>query len=622
MRTLHYDGSLLLRLPEEETDAFAASSFFKISLKRYVGDVSSGLVRFKPALTYLDYKRVIDLCQREADKQQAQLIVSEPLKEYIEQKEMHLEVRSRLGIELKGQDDKLLERFHEYENVVNQGMARKLREKQMWDSFFMCTMKKSANFSVPGSGKTASVLGMYAYLHQKGLVKRILVICPKNAFGSWIDEFKVCFQGIEELNVFNIHDPKYKSTVDRNRALQYEIGGCNLILVNYESVSNVLSSLESIAGQQTLLAFDEVHKVKRVNGEYASNSLKVAQKANYVVAMTGTPLPNSYLDIYNLLHILFPDEYDEFFHFSTGMLRKPRPDEMQKINDSIQPFFCRTTKEQLCVPPANPDRLDKMQATEDETRLLNILKMKYKKKKLALLIRLLQFESNPEMLLHALDLKDFSYLVDDNVDIDEIDVADFSEEVKRLIDHCKKAPTKFKYCVDLALSLAEQGKPVIIWCIFVDSIDRIATALRSQGIAAKCIYGEVPLEDRLTILQEFREGKIQVLLTNPHTLAESVSLHSVCHDAIYFEYSYNLVHLLQSKDRIHRLGLPDGQYTQYDYLQVFYDTDDSKWSLDEEIYNRLRKKEKIMLDAIANRRLEVMPTSDEDLDAIFSRFDD
>ena len=96
---------------------------------------------------------MIDLCRREADKRQVQLIVSEPLKEYIDRKEMHLEVRSRLGIELKGQDEKLLERFHEYEAVVNQGMARKLREKQMWDSFFMCTMKKSANFSVPGSGK-------------------------------------------------------------------------------------------------------------------------------------------------------------------------------------------------------------------------------------------------------------------------------------------------------------------------------------------------------------------------------------------------------------------------------------------------------------------------------------
>ena len=56
-----------------------------------------------------------------------------------------------------------------------------------------------------------------------------------------------------------------------------------------------------------------------------------------------------------------------------------------------------------------------------------------------------------------------------------------------------------------------------------------------------------------------------MLVTNPQTLAESVSLHSVCHDAVYFEYSYNLVHLLQSKDRIHRLGLPDDQKTRYYY---------------------------------------------------------
>jgi len=110
-----------------------------------------------------------------------------------------------------------------------------------------------------------------------------------------------------------------------------------------------------------------------------------------------------------------------------------------------------------------------------------------------------------------------------------------------------------------------------------------------------------------------------VLLTNPHTLAESVSLHSVCHDAIYFEYSFNLVHLLQSKDRIHRLGLPQDQYTQYYYERIFYQTEEGLWSLDEEIYERLKMKEQIMLDAIANRKLEVLPTSEEDLNIIFEK---
>lgn len=96
-----------------------------------------------------------------------------------------------------------------------------------------------------------------------------------------------------------------------------------------------------------------------------------------------------------------------------------------------------------------------------------------------------------------------------------------------------------------------------------------------------------------------------------------MSLHSVCHNAIYFEYSYNLVHLLQSKDRIHRLGLPEGQYTQYIYLQTEYETEDGTWSMDDAVYRRLLEKEQTMLEAIDRRVLEVLPTSEEDLEMIF-----
>lgn len=91
----------------------------------------------------------------------------------------------------------------------------------------------------------------------------------------------------------------------------------------------------------------------------------------------------------------------------------------------------------------------------------------------------------------------------------------------------------------------------------------------------------------------------------------------MCHDAIYYEYSFNLVHLLQSKDRIHRLGLPDGQYTQYFFLQDVYDNYNDGFSLDANIYERLKEKERIMLEAIADQQLEVMPTTEEDLEAIF-----
>lgn len=618
MWKLDYDDVILLSIPVDSTIAFKNSSFYKLQLRRYVEEIFPGLVKFKPGLTYLDYKKIINICKKEAQNQNLSLIVCSNLSEYIENREMHIEIRSRLGIELKEHHGKLKDYFEKYRSIVDERMSRKLRDRQMWDSFYMCVMQKSANFSVPGSGKTSSVLGMYAYLKEKDLINKIVVICPKNAFGSWIDEFSICFNNKETLQVLNIHDSCYKNTMQRNTSIKYDSGNKNLILVNYESVGGVLDSLIQILDDQTLLVFDEVHKIKRIDGEYAANALKLSKKAHYVVALTGTPIPNSYSDIYNLLNILFPYEYNDFFNFKIPMLRNPKESDIKVINDKLQSFFCRTTKDQLGVPRANNDIFCISDATKDENSLLHILQLKYQKNKLALFIRILQMESDPKLLLKSLDPSEFKYLLDDPVDIFEIDYVDYSDEVKELIKSCVET-TKLKSCIELSTDLINQNKPIIIWCILVDSIQKLSQELEKRGCRVRCIYGEVPIEEREQILFDFRSGKIQALITNPHTLGESVSLHNVCHDAIYFEYSYNLVHLLQSKDRIHRLGLPLDQYTQYYYNQLFYKAEFGKWSLGEEIYNRLKLKERIMLEAIDNHILETMPTSDEDLEMIFSK---
>ena len=615
---LDYDGQLRLTVPAGEGDRLCAGSFYKLSLRRYFSGREADTLVGKSSLTYLDFQRIVELCTRECEKRQIPLQISDALHQYIASRENFLAQRAKLGIEIQNRDPKLEETFQAYKAVVDGTMVRPLRERQMWDSFFMCSMRRSANFSVPGSGKTASVLGMYAHLRHSGLARRILVVCPKNAFGSWMDEFSVSFGAREPLRVLNLQDPRYPNTAARRTALRYDAGDANLILVNYELAGSVLEDLTELAGKDTLLVFDEVHKVKRVGGEYAAAALELARHAAALVALTGTPIPNSYLDVYNLLHILFPDEYEEMFGFSVPVLRDPAPAEIGAINDRLRPFFCRTTKHQLGVPPADPDKLLVCPASETENRLLRLLQMKYRRNKLPLFLRILQLETNPRMLLSRLDLRDFQYLLDDSRPAEEIDFADYSAEVRELIASCPPS-TKFLRCVELARSLIREGKPVIIWCMFVDSIERLSAALEGEGVHTHCIYGAVPLEERQQMLRDFRSGKIQVLLTNPHTLAESVSLHSVCHDAIYYEYSYNLVHLLQSKDRIHRLGLPEGQYTRYTYLQVEYQTEEGAWSMDGAVYGRLRQKEQTMLEAIDRHVLETMPTSREDLDAIFGQ---
>ena len=165
--------------------------------------------------------------------------------------------------------------------------------------------------------------------------------------------------------------------------------------------------------------------------------------------------------------------------------------------------------------------------------------------------------------------------------------------------------------------LVGEGKLVICWCCFKATIRELRKMLHRQGIGAEYIDGSLPADMRQDVLDRFRSREFPVLITNPQTLAESVSLHSVCHDAVYIEYSYNLVHLLQSKDRIHRLGLPEGQYTQYRYLMEYYDFQGQEVSFDKAIYDRLQDKEQLMLGAIDDEMLEETTSSEEDLRIIF-----
>ena len=618
--TLQFENDNLVLVSSSMISNLKRNRVYKLKLKRYVSrdKTEENKLFFRKEIGYIKYKKIIEIIEKYSSKNNIDFYVSKEVEEYIQKREIYINERSRVGLGIKSQTEEILEKYNSYRAVIDSQMVRKLREKQAWDSFFMFAMRKSANFSVPGSGKTSSVYGVFSFLSYKGLVDKIVMIGPRSSFISWKDEFYNCFGNKRKLELFNIQD--YSNSRDKKNALLYKaVHKKNLLLFNYESLDSILEEVKNIIDDKTLLVFDEVHKVKNPNGKRAKNALKISYNARYTIALTGTPLPNSYLDIKNLLHILYHEEYNDFFGFGDAQLRIPSEYDIENINKKIKPFFCRTTKKQLEVPEVNPDIILPCKLSDKENKIFNILLLKYAKNKLVLIIRLLQLESNPKMLLKAIseNQEDFSAILDTTSDPEDIDYVDYSQDIKDLINSLGKTE-KFNSCIQQVKQLNSEGKSVIIWCIFVDSIRQLASQLEKEGISAGVIFGSTSEEERKNILNKFKEKEIDVLITNPHTLAESVSLHSVCHDAIYYEYSYNLVHLLQSKDRIHRLGLKEGQYTQYYFLQsIFVTRDGFEYSLDQKIYQRLLEKEKIMLDAIDEDILESLGSIEDDIEVIF-----
>lgn len=181
---------------------------------------------------------------------------------------------------------------------------------------------------------------------------------------------------------------------------------------------------------------------------------------------------------------------------------------------------------------------------------------------------------------------------------------------------------KFEMGIDLIDKLVSQGKKLLVWGIFVGTMQKITNTLNGMGIKTTLIYGATPKDNREGMINKFRNGDVQVLVSNPNTLGESISLHQTVHDAVYFEYNFNLTFMLQSRDRINRLGLPQNQYTRYYYLMTKGDVAHMGF-IDQTVYKKLKDKEKIMLDAIDGQLLVPEYTDDylqEVKDIVMGRF--
>lgn len=597
------------------TDFSKKEFFIKTKFQRLLESISEKQMIFKEMLNYIDVKKLLANIEKFSDKNGLFFRPTDNLKNFLRNKDFKIQKRSKLGIDIKNQEESVMNGFKIFEKIVNRELKRQLRPIQMWGAFHLCMMNKAANFSVPGTGKTSIVYGAYGFLSNsdKNEINKIVVIGPKNSFLAWKDEFQENFGNKRKLNYYDIHENasnKSKRTYD----LRYTSGDKNLILINYESMGSLEEVLKEIIDESTLLVFDEVHKVKAIDGERAKIALNISKKAKYKVVLTGTPIPNSYIDIYNMFNILYNDEYIDYFGYDIKDLKNPGEELVKKINDKIFPFYCRATKKNLNIPVPEPDIIITSKMLPLEIELFKLIYKKFSKNVFELYIRLIQASTNPKLLYDAINYNEIEEFIPgfekNNTKYNFEAPKGFFEDMRTLIDSIGTT-SKFNKGIETITSLLDECKPVLVWSLFIKTIREIEKVLSKRGYKVKVIDGSIPLEGREAIIKQFKKGEIEAIITNPNTMAESVSLHTICHDAVYFEYNFNLTYMLQSRDRINRLGLSNSQYTRYYYMML--ENNHIKYnSIDRKIYNRLKEKESIMIKAIEGNSLKRINFNDID----------
>ncbi|RJR50712.1 MAG: DEAD/DEAH box helicase [Desulfobacteraceae bacterium] len=465
---------------------------------------------------------------------------------------------------------------------------RALTRNQLRDIGRLLKLAHGANFSVPGAGKTASLLACYEAHRSARIIDRLLVVAPKSAFLAWEEEIAACYPEASTRPIV------LRLGGGMAKALETLAQDPEVALITYQFLPNILSAVKDWAGRhQTHVVLDESHRVKSgSSGVYAFAALQLSSVAHRRDVLSGTPLPNSPEDLRAQIEFLWPGQRILPEQKLTGVDSKEL---LGQIQLSVSPLYVRTTKFELELPPLQaipiavelgPLQRELYELLRSEAKRatagLNPSDMRLLRKLGAHTMTLLEAACNP-MLLAA----------DDGLELLHSDVTesmpgrvwDLMREIAR-----KEKPTKILKAIELTENELAQGseRKVLIWTSFIQNVLLLERLLHKYKPVT--LYGAISTgsdEDADT-----REGRIKifhtdpecrVMIANPAACGEGISLHRACHYAIYVDRTFNAAHYLQSIDRIHRLGLGKDVHTKADILEA-------RWTIDSRVAKRLKVK--------------------------------
>lgn len=471
-------------------------------------------------------------------------------------------------------------------------LLKSLEADQKSNISHLLAMRNGANFSVPGAGKTLTALTVWAKLRKTDSVGKLLVVCPRSAFEAWKEETTESF------------DPEFSISIFRGEPVDNDI---EIVLTNYEQLENLDKQgylAMWVQRHRAMVVLDEAHRVKAGPKSIRWRGCQaVVANASRVDLLTGTPMPQGPSDLVGIFRLSWPGLPPEFFS----------PSRLSRMRRNTA--FVRTTKSELKLPPtsvsAKSEKMDPIQADIYDALLekyagtfrLSLGGEKMFAQRGKAVMTLIAASTNPGLLSG----KD---AVELGLDLRWPPAEVASDDSLMAMVHGyleKELPWKFKYTVSEAKKLANQDKKLLVWTSFVGNIRALERLL--EPFEPAVVFGQIDQETRDSEIDRFRNSSsCSVLITNPQTLGEGISLHRQCHNALYVDRTYNAGQYLQSIDRIHRRGLDKDVVTEVKILKT-------KGSIDERVDLRLSEKVAKLGEFLDDPNLAItaLPGDDEDL---------
>ncbi len=377
-----------------------------------------------------------------------------------------------------------------------------------------------------GTGKTICAIG-YACYKKYG---RVLVICPASVKENWKREIKR-FSGVK-ARILTEEDP----------------GGWEII--NYDQLAKYYPYFQK--QEYDLIIVDEEHYIKNRKSIRSKVALKILKNTKDALFLTGTPIMNRPLEIYNVFNYITPTNYWEWVQRYCGALQTRfgwdlnGASNLDELKEKMW-WMIRRTKEEV------------LEQLPEKT--INVLTTEMK------------------------DWKEYNKVLDDFrqwlIDKDLSLGALYAEALTK-VNYLKQVVVKNKNIKEIIDDFLENGKKIVVFSQYLKVVDDLYK--QYEAISVK-FTGLVKTTERQGIIDKFQNDKdIRIFFSTIGAGGVGINL-TEADTVVFTDLSWSVATHNQAESRVHRHGIKNA-------VNVYYLI--TPKTIEEKIWSMLRRKEKLI----------------------------
>ncbi len=397
-----------------------------------------------------------------------------------------------------------------------------------------------------GLGKTVQTLALAQRAKESGQLQQpLLVVCPTSVIGTWAEQAETFCPDLRVATV---------TTTARRRETEIaELAkDCDILVTSYTLLRLEAEDYHQLSWAGMIL--DEAQAVKNYRGKTYQAVRRVP--ASFRLAITGTPLENSLMDLWALLSLTAPGLYPNPDTFADDYRRPIEQggdaERLARLRRRIRPLMLRRRKEE--VAPELPPKVEQVLAVELSAAHRRVYGRQLQRERQRVLGMLDDVQRNRIAIFRALTKLRQLALAPELVDAEHASVG--SSKLDAVMEHIGE--------------VVAEGHRALVFSQFTGFLSLLRRRLDAAGIAYEYLDGRT--RKRAERIAAFRTGDAPLFLISLKAGGFGLTLTEADYVFVLDPW-WNPAAEEQAIDRTHRIGQ---QQTVMVYRLVATDTIEEK----------------------------------------------